>query len=146
MCSLPPPAQAPSNHPVEVGQRSEAVIQAELVKRGYPVLLPFGINHRYDLVLDCGDRFIKAQCKTGRLRNGAIEFSTQSVRINTRGTYFRGYDGDVDLFLVYCPDTGKVYAVPIEEATKTQTSLRCAPPANNQRLRVRWAHDYELPA
>jgi hypothetical protein len=146
MCSLPPPARAPSDHPVEVGQRSEAIIQAELVRRGYRVLVPFGINHRYDFVLDCGDRFIKAQCKTVRLRNGAITFSCQSVRVNTRHTYLRGYTGEIDLFLVYCPDTRKVYAVPIEEATNTHAALRINPPANNQHLRVRWAHDYELPA
>lgn len=146
MCSLPPPAKPPSTYPVEVGQRSEAVIQAELVKRGYRVLIPFGINHRYDLVLDCGDRFIRAQCKTGRLRNGAIEFSGQSVRANMRRVYFRGYEGEIDVFLVYCPDTAKVYAVPIEDATPTRTALRVDPPANNQQLGVRWAHDYEVPA
>ena len=146
MCSLLPPAQAPSSHPVEVGQRSEAIIQAELVKRGYRVLVPFGINHRYDFVLDCGDRFIKAQCKTGRLRHGVIEFSAQSVRANTHRAYFRGYDGEIDLFLVYCPGTRKVYAVPIEDATKSKVALRVDPPANNQQLRVRWAHEYELPA
>jgi PD-(D/E)XK endonuclease len=149
MCSLPSPAHPPSKHPVEVGQRSEAIIQAELVKRGYRVLIPFGINHRYDLVLDCGERFVRVQCKTGRLRkDGAIRFHAQSVRVNTRKTFVRPYLPDeVDLFLIYCPDTEKVYAVPIEEATTGgETALRVRPPKNNQRRRVRWAADYELPA
>jgi hypothetical protein len=132
---------------VEVGQRSEAVIQAELVRRGYRVLIPFGINHRYDLVLDCGQRFVRVQCKTGRLRGGAVRFNAQSVRVNTRRAYFRGYQGQIDLFLVYCPDTGKVYAIPIEEAgDQTEVVLRVDRPANNQQRRVRWAHEYELPA
>jgi hypothetical protein len=54
------PAQ-PTDHPVDVGQRTEAVILAELVKRGYRVLLPFGINYRYDLVLDLDGRFLRVQ-------------------------------------------------------------------------------------
>jgi hypothetical protein len=28
------------------------------------VLLPHGVNHRYDLVLDQGDEFLRVQCKT----------------------------------------------------------------------------------
>src|SRR5918992_1848157 len=85
MCSLPRPPETLSRHPVDVGQRSEAIILADLVKRGYRVLLPYGTNHRYDIVIDVGDRFLRAQCKTGRLRRGVIEFATQSTRANTRG-------------------------------------------------------------
>ena len=145
MCSLPEPASAPSGHPVEVGQRTEAVILAELVKRGYSVLLPFGYNHRYDLVLDCGDRFVRVQCKTGRLRNGVILFPTRSTRTNMNKVYTRGYRGEADLFLVYCPDTEKVYSVAVEEAAAGWGSLRVAPTANGQSKRIIWAVDYELP-
>jgi PD-(D/E)XK endonuclease len=146
MCSLPPPTRADNAHSVDVGQRVEAAIVLELVKREYDVLTPVGFNHRYDLVIDCGDRFLRAQCKTGRLRNGRILFATRSVRTNTRKVQFRGYAGEIDLFLVFCPDTDRVYAVPVEEAATTLGSLRVAPTANNQSKRVVWAADYELPA
>jgi hypothetical protein len=46
-----------TKHPVDIGHRAEAAILVELVKRGYRVLLPFGVNQRYDLVLDCGGQF-----------------------------------------------------------------------------------------
>ena len=49
---------------------------SELVRRGFTVLLPFGVNQRYDLVLDVGGEFIRGQCKTGRLRQGSVVFST----------------------------------------------------------------------
>jgi hypothetical protein len=130
---------------VDVGQRTEAAILAELVKRGYSVLMPFGFNHRYDLVLDCDGRFLRAQCKTGRLRRGAVIFHTRSIRTNTRETQFRGYKGEVDLFLVFSPETERVYAVPIEDLAATQGSLRVAPTENNQSKGVVWAADYELP-
>jgi hypothetical protein len=132
---------------VDVGQRSEAIILAELVKRGYRVLLPYGTNHRYDLVIDVGDRFLRAQCKTGRLRRGAIEFNTASTRANTLRAYTKPYDADqIELFLVYCPETDRVYAVDIGEVGPGRALLRVDPTANGEAKRIRWAADHELPA
>ena len=61
-----------SVHPVDVGDRTEAIVIAALVRRGYRVLRPLSSNERYDLVLDLDGEFLRVQCKTGRLRNGAI--------------------------------------------------------------------------
>ena len=135
-----------SDHHVEVGQRTEAVVIAELVKRGYRVLLPFGVNHRYDLVIDGDDKFVRAQIKTGRLRNGAIVFSTKSCQSNTRRTVTRDYAGEAEIFLVYCPQTGQTYAVPVADAPKGYMYLRKGPTRNNQARRIHWAADYALPA
>ena len=74
------PRPRPSSHPVDVGLRTEATILSELLKRGYQILVPQGQNQRYDLVLDVDGSFLRVQCKTGRLRNGCIEFSARSVR------------------------------------------------------------------
>ena len=52
MCSLPTPPVALSEHPVDIGQRTEAIVLAALVRRGYRVLTPFGTNQRYDLETD----------------------------------------------------------------------------------------------
>jgi hypothetical protein len=131
---------------VDVGQRTEAIVLAELVKRGHTVLVPFGSNHRYDFVLDTPDGFLRAQCKTGRLYRGVIRFNTVSVRSNTKRAYRRSYHGEADLFLVYCPETDQVYAVDVEEAASGKGALRVAPTANSQAKGVRWATDYELPA
>jgi hypothetical protein len=140
----PPPL---SHHPVDVGTRTEAAILGELVRRGYHVLLPWGVNHRYDLVLDMGDRFLRAQCKTGRLRAGVISFNVQSVRSNTRGVMRRPYTGEIEVFLVHCPGHDRIYAVPVEEAaTSTEICLRLTPTKNGQARRIRWARDFELPA
>ena len=140
---LPPPAA--TTHPVDVGLRSEAAIISELLRRGYDVLEPRGFNHRYDLVIDTGDRFLRVQCKTGRLRNGVVIYSAQSVRANTRNVVCRGYVDEIDAFLVYCPDLDAVYAIPIEDSANTTGRLRLEPTANNQSKHVRWARDYLLP-
>lgn len=139
------PAPIPSRHPVDVGTRTEAIVIGELVRRGYRVLLPFGENQRYDLVLDIGGSFFRVQCKTGRLRSGCVVFSAKSVRCNTRQAVIRDYEGDVELFVVHCPETDRIYAIPIHEATRTQGTLRIDPTGNGQDKRVRWARDYELP-
>ena len=146
MSVLPSSHSEPSTHPVDVGQRTEAVILAELVRRGYRVLTPFGFNHRYDLVLDVDGRFVRVQCKTGRLRNGCVVFQARSVRANRTGWFGRAYEGEVDLFVVYCPELARLYAVPIEVAPHGGGRLRIDPTANNQARGVRWAADFELPA
>jgi hypothetical protein len=136
-----------SRHPVDVGERSEAIIFAELVKRGHQVLIPYGTNHRYDLVIDVGGRFLRAQCKTGRLRGGVVRFNTVSTRANTLRAYTTPHDADqIDLFLIYCPDTDRVYALDVDEAASSNGRLRVDPAANGQAKRIRWAARHELPA
>jgi PD-(D/E)XK endonuclease len=139
--------QAPpqSSHPVDIGLRSEAAILAELVRRGYLVLIPFGTNQRYDLVLDMNGEFVRAQCKTGRLRKGVVVYPTKSIRANTTEVLVRKYTGEVEIFLVFCPETNGIYAVPVDEAPDGYGSLRVDPTRNGQEAGVRWARDYELP-
>ncbi len=134
-----------SQHPMDVGIRSEAAVIGALARRGYRVLLPFSFNSRYDLVIDFDGRFVRAQVKTGRLKNGVIRFPTRSVRASMTGVYTRDYDGEIDVFIVYCPENERVYVVPIEEAARSAGMLRVAPAANGQVKGVRWASDYELP-
>jgi hypothetical protein len=144
MCAFPPPPSPPSDHPVDVGQRSETAVVLEFCRRGYHVLLPHGVNHRYDLVLDQGDEFLRVQCKTGRLRAGRIVFSTKSVRSNTKQVLARSYDGEIDYFAVYCPETNSVYLVAAAGIARGYCALRVEPTANGQSKRINWAADHEL--
>jgi PD-(D/E)XK nuclease superfamily protein len=147
MRSLLQPSEKLSRHPVDVGERSEAIIIAELIKRGHRVLIPYGNNHRYDVVINVGGRFLRAQCKTGRLRDGVIRFNTVSTRINTVRTFITPYGADqIDLFLIYCSETDRVYALDVGEAASGHGALRVDPAANGQAKRIRWAADHELPA
>jgi hypothetical protein len=134
-----------TNHPVDVGLRTAGAILSELIRRGYSILMPWGVNQRYDLVLDLDGEFVRAQCKTGRLRRGAVVFSTQSVQCNTRRMVVRNYVGDADVFLVYCPETNCVYCVPVGEAPTGYMNLRVDPTLNGQDRNINWATQYELP-
>src|SRR5262245_58170338 len=91
---------------------------------GYVLSMPFGENTRYDLVIDDGAHLARVQCKTGRLRRGAIEFPVTSTYGHHRNpaTARRPYIGEVDYFAVYCPETAAVYLVPIGDVKTRATA------------------------
>jgi len=126
-----------------VGERSEAKVLAMFLRLGKTVLLPFGDNQRYDLVVEEDGEFTRVQCKTGRIKNRAIHFDTCSSQSH-RGKGKLDYRGQADQFGVYVPDLDKVYLVPVKDVGHTAATLRLTPPKNNQGTGVRWAHDYEL--
>jgi hypothetical protein len=61
-------------HPKTVGDQSTLAIMTALHNAGYSLYLPFGENTRCDLGIEVGSRLMRVQCKTGRLRLGAIRF------------------------------------------------------------------------
>jgi hypothetical protein len=113
---------------------------------GYELFVPFGENTRCDLIVDDGACLLKVQCKTGRLRKGAIIFNVCSSYAHHRSPAVaqKDYHGEVDAFGVYCHETRSVYLVPIDEVGRRLASLRVEPPKNSQRQRIRRAADYEV--
>lgn len=125
-----------------VGEVSEAQVLARLIKLGFPVLLPFGNNQKYDLVYEHDGKLLKAQVKTGRLLNGTVQFNTCSVNGFTgrRTTY----EDAVDVFFVYCSNLDTVYRVPIEFCTKSVMALRVEEPKGGPKTTINWARDFVL--
>jgi hypothetical protein len=135
------------DHPKAVGDRSTLAIMLALHDAGFTVLVPFGENTRYDLVIDDGVRLGRVQCKTGRLKQGAVRFNACSSYAHhwTSTSRDRNYEGEIDYFAVHCPQTGGVYLIPIEHLRlRSRGSLRVEPPRNNQRRRIRSASEYEV--
>jgi hypothetical protein len=134
-------------HPKDIGDRSTLAIMFALHTQGNAVLVPFGENTRYDLVVDNGSSLRRVQCKTGRLRNGAVLFATCSCYGHHGSTANprRDYQGEVDDFAVFCPELGSVYLIPIEDIpVRNLGTLRVDPPANGQVKNVRFAATYEI--
>lgn len=136
-----------ATHPKAVGDRTQLAVMAALGAVGYGLYVPFGENTRSDLILERDGELTRIQCKTGRLRDGTVRFAVCSVyghHPNPK-VRFRTYEGEIDAFAVYCPDTASVYLIPIAEIrTKRACWLRVDPPRNNQLTGVRWARDYEV--
>lgn len=134
------------------GDTAEAYVLAGLVSTGLTVLKPWGDNARYDLVVDCHGRFIRIQCKTGRLRNGCVVFRTYGVgRDRSKVTHYT--PEDIDYYGVWCLETQATYLLPVREVTSWSPYLRIEPARPAHRLnsagtaqvrRIRWAQQYEL--
>jgi PD-(D/E)XK endonuclease len=134
-------------HPKEIGDRSTLAAMLGLKAAGYALLVPFGENTRYDLVIDDGATLARVQCKTGRLREGAIVFAVTSTYGHHRNpvTARRAYQGEVDYFAVYCPETTGVYLVPIDDVpSRSIARLRVVRARNGQEKRIRHAAGYEI--
>lgn len=130
----------PSN-PKSVGETSEAHILAHLLKKGWAVSIPFGNNQRYDMIVDTGTALIRAQCKTGRPVNGSLVFSVASR--NRRGERF-SYHGQIEAFLIFDPNSVKVYLFPLELAGSNEVRLRTEPAKGGPKSVIHWANDYEI--
>ncbi|MGB8909527.1 MAG: group I intron-associated PD-(D/E)XK endonuclease [Candidatus Cybelea sp.] len=125
-----------------IGELSELIVALELARVGYSVSMPLGENHRYDLIIDDGDKLSRVQVKTGRLRNGVILYNTYSSHCHRKGVACRPYTDQIDFFGIYCPDTSSVYLVPIADTAPSSGTLRVHAPKNGQGSRVRWAEPY----
>ena len=124
------------------GDITTAQVMSHLLVRGYIVLQPWGVSHRYDLVIDDNGKFSRVQCKTGRIDDGVIVF-------NSSNTYWYGevrkdYKGQIEYFGVCCIGNNKVYLVPVDVASRTVTRLRVQPTRNGQNKGIIWASMYEI--
>ena len=131
----------------QIGEISRTQIIAALVLQGKTVLLPVGDHQRYDLVVEEDGRFLRVQCKTGRLSRGAITFNPCTIdsRSKQGGCIRKAYGAEeIDLFGVYCPDNHRCYLVPVTEVARTVCSLRIEPPRNGQKTKIRWAEMYQI--
>ena len=124
----------------KVGNITVAKVLVALAENDKVVLTPFGEGLRYDLLIDEGSKFIRVQCKTGRLRDGCIIFNNYSQT----GAGSKRYGNSVDAYGVYCPQNRTTYFVPAADCAGTQTRLRVEKARNGMHKNIRSAIQYEL--
>lgn len=122
-----------------LGNIARGAVALALLQQGRQVLLPLNDDGKYDLVIEEIGRFLKVQCKFGRLVNGTVAFVTCS---NNQSSGRRDYRGQADYFGVYSPKLGTCYLVPTEDAPLRECRIRVDPTKNNQTQKIRWAADY----
>lgn len=92
--------------PFKRGNISESIALTRYLEAGFMVATPFGVGAPYDLIVDTGAALLRIQVKTGRLRNGVVEFETRRMRSRTTR---KGYkENEVDYFVICCPELNKV--------------------------------------
>lgn len=126
-----------------IGDRTTLAVMVALKEAGFMLSQPFAEHTRYDLVVDDGSRLWRVQCKTGRLRSGAVRFNSCSCHghQSNPAQVRRPYGGEIDCFAVFCPETAGVYLIPVSLCGVHMT-LRVDEPRNNQRSGVRFARDF----
>lgn len=132
----------------QVGDTSEVLVLAELIRRGYSVSIPYGDNDPYDLIVDA-DELHRVQVKTGWREGDCVRFKTGSQTTeNGRRTVEDYKADDIDTFVVRCQGTDDLYWVPFEDAGRKSTYLRIEDADvdhPNVRYAERYAFDESLP-
>ena len=126
-----------------IGEKTQAIVLTEFIKKNIPISIPFGDNQRYDYIIDVNGNLYKIQVKTASYKNGSISFSTSSSSIH-RGGKRKNYKGQVDYFAVYSYETNEVYLLEVDELGNREAKLRLEPTKNNQKINIRYAKDYCL--
>ena len=123
------------------GNAAEAAVLAGLVSSHIPVLIPFGQGLAFDLaaIVPPAGAVLRIQVKSGRIRNGCVEFNTCST---DHGSGRQPYVGRADMIAIHVPDPSRLFMVPVHDCPASKGYLRLTEPRNNQRRRVRLAGDY----
>jgi len=127
------------------GELGEAMILADLRRKGYGVAIPFGHDLPFDLVLIRRDPWAleRVQCKYTASDGRSIDVRCGSTSAWVRHTYDAS---EVDWLAVYDATTCCCYY--LHSTTwggLARPKLRLTPSANSQRKGVRMAADHMLP-
>jgi hypothetical protein len=128
------------------GDLAEAMVFADLIRRGHKIALPYGEDWDYDLIVcrarvlerlqvkytESNGQYVEVKCFSASLTNGRV----RKVKRYTAAT--------VDWIGVYDRTTDRCYYVPSGEFRdgRTYLHLRLAPSRNHQVKGVRWARDF----
>jgi hypothetical protein len=124
------------------GNDAEAAVLRSLIRVGVHVLVPFGDGLAFDLAGAMPDgSLIRIQVKSGRIRNGCVEFNSCSTDHGRGRLHYRGR---ADVIAVHVASLDRVFIVPVDDCPSFRGYLRVVPPRNNQRRRVRLAEDYSI--
>ena len=130
------------HHTKDKGDLGVAKTQANLVQRGYLVLIPFSEHAPFDLVAYRDHEFLRIQVKYRSAARGVLTIAFRTSWADRNGSHEKAIDKDeVDLFCVYCPDTDECYYFKPQEFRRG-ISLRVAIPKNNQVKNVRMAEEF----
>ena len=127
-------------HKKTKGAIAELHVCADLMRRGWRVLLPYGENNRYDLVAEKDGRFIRVQVKYSTPKDGKMYVNCQS----SNNWSVEPYTSDqIDVIAAFNPEGHRVYYVPSNKMRKTAMALRLEPTKNGQKKKVRYAKDFD---
>ena len=127
-------------HKKTKGSIAELRIAADLMQKGWRVLLPFGENNRYDLVAECDGKFLRIQVKYVTPKDGTLYVNCRS---SNNWSVLPYTAEQIDIIAVYNPSSDEVYYVPASQMRKSAMRLRINATKNKQRMHVRFAAEFK---
>ena len=126
----------------EKGDLGEAMVMADVLRRGYKVAIPVGEDWRYDLIVLRRGKLERVQCKYTRSAGDKIEVQCRSTNNWNTVKYTKH---DVDWIAVYDVTTDCCYYIPARLLGEGRAliNLRLTPTKNGQRKGIRWAKAYK---
>lgn len=135
-------------HSKQKGNIGEAKCLAALVSLGNPVLLPFGDNERYDLVVESKTgELLKAQIKYSSQisPNGSLDFALVSSKNHTTNKIKDSYEEEIDIFLLYHSVVDQIFVLNKEQFKgKKSINFRLTEAKNGQTKGINFAQDFLL--
>ena len=128
-----------SLHKKTKGDIAEMRIAADLLKRGWHVLFPYGENNRYDLVAEKNGKFLKVQVKYVTPKNGSLDVNCRSSNNWNVISYTAK---EIDYIGVFDSIGGNIYYVPSSQMNKNLFKIRIEPSKNNQKKRVNCSENF----
>jgi hypothetical protein len=129
------------------GAVAEAKVLSYLISKGYQVFVPWGEDHRFDLLCEINGCFKRIQVKYVTPKNAGIDVPLRSA--NNWST-IRYTPKNVDLIAAYNPENDKIYFIDLKDYPNIATlKLRLEKTRNLQKKNVKWAEEFEalsLPA
>ncbi|MFB3919988.1 MAG: group I intron-associated PD-(D/E)XK endonuclease [Candidatus Velamenicoccus archaeovorus] len=123
------------------GDIAEAYVLFLLKQRGFHVLVPWGEDHRFDMVAEKNGIYKKVQVKYVSAKNGILEIPLRSCN-NHKVIHYSPLD--VDIIAAYHDAARKVYFVPLKNiSNRSSFKIRLIPARNNQQEKIVPASRYE---
>ena len=129
----------------KIGDIGETRIIYEAIKRGYNVLMPFGHDNSYDIVIDKGNGFERIQIKTTHSDGIVIKVPGRSVSNITKGKQVRTRytPENIEWIAIFDITTDQCFYVPssfLGRKGKDYICLRYSALKNNSK--INWAKDF----
>ena len=123
------------------GGIGEAVILADILRRGYKVALPLGEDWSYDLIVLKRQTLERVQCKYTESKNGVIAVQCRSCNNWLTKKY---KSTEIDWIACYDKISDKCYYIPsaLLGSGRAIVHLRLTVPKNNQQKKVLFANDF----
>lgn len=123
------------------GGIGEALILADILRRGYSVALPVGEDCSFDIIVERKGVLEKVQCKYTESKNGVISVKCRSCNNWTNKKYS---SKEIDWIACYDNTSDKCYYIPsvLLGNGRTAINLRLVPPKNNQRKKILFASEF----